>query len=372
MKRESGQERRDVRHAGAADRIYCHRARGEGGGARVGEVDAPFDRGDRAHVLGSGHDAARPDGEHPGAAEVSRVVVIERADGGVGRTAVIIEDQARERVVAKEIEVRVAVERDDVRRGDLARDRVRRGAHVHRGAIEDEAVGRDGGGRNDRAGRGGDEVDGTAVNHRTAGVGGQGVRQVDGATRSGQHETDGGVGAADRIVDDARVERHRVQAIEEVEVARRGRGGATSGQAAAIDGASERVVVIGADEAAADEIKNVGSIREVEALGSAREAQGVDGRGTRGDRRAPGQTHVARRSTATRQVGRRVARPVVAQHHEARADNVGEEIGIVDRPAADDAVGESRAAFEGRGLGADITDTRATEGGVGLQDEGCR
>ena len=369
LERESREERRDVRHAGGGDRIDRHRTRR--GSADIGEVDAPFDRGDRADVLGGGHDAARAEGEHAGAAEAGRMVVIEGTDGGIGRTAEVVEDEALEGVVAEEVEVRVAVERDDVRRGDLAGDGVRRRTHVHRGAIEDEAVGRDRGGRDDRAGRRGEEVDRAAVDHRAAGVGGQGVRQVEGAAGGGEHQADRLVGAGP-VVDDARVQRHRVHTVEEIEVAGGGGRGATGGQAAAVDGRADRVVAVRADEAAADEVEDIRRVREVQALGDAREAQGVDDRGTRGDRRAPGQTHVAGGSAAARQIGRRIAGAVVAQHHEARADDVGQEVRVVDRPAADDAVGESGAAFEGRGLGADIADARAAERGVGLQDEGRR
>ena len=217
LEREPGQERRDVRQAGGSDRIDRDRTRGNA------EVDAPFDHGDRADVLGGGHDAAGPDGEHPGAAETGRMITKERADGGNGRTAVIIEDQAREGVVAEKIKDRAAVERDDVRGGDLAGDRVRRGSHVHCGAIEDEPVGGNGGGGNDRTRRRGDEIDGASVDHRAAGIGGQGVGQIEGAPGGGNHQADRGIGAADWIVDDARIERHGVRTIEEIEVA--GRGG---------------------------------------------------------------------------------------------------------------------------------------------------
>ena len=369
LEREPGQERRDVRHAGGADRIDRHRARR--GSARIGEVDAPFDRGDRADVLGGGHDAARADGEHPGAAESGRMVVVEGADGGIGRTAIVVEDDPLEGVVAEEVEVRVAVERDDVRRGDLAGDRVRSRTHVHRGAVEDEPVGRDRGGGDDRTGRRGEEVDRAAVDDRAAGVGGEGVREIEGAAGGGDHQADRFVGAGP-VVDDARVERHRVRAVEQIEVAGRGGRGATGGQAAAVDGRAERVVTIRADQSAADEIEDVGGVGEIKALGSTRQAQGVDDRGTRGDRRTGGQAHVAGREAAARQIGRRIAGAVVTQHHEARADDIGQEVRVVDRPAADDAVGESGAAFEGRGLGADIADAGTAEGGVRLDDEGRR
>ena len=365
LEREPGEERRDVCQTSARDRIDRHRARGSA------EVDAAFDRGDRADVLGGGHDAARADREHAGAAEAGRMVVIEGTDGGIGRTAVVVEDEALERVVTEQIEVRITVERDDVRRGDLAGDGVRRRSHVHGGPVKDQPVGRDRGGRDDRTGRRGEKVDRAAVDHRTAGVGGRGVGQVVSAAGGGDHEADRLVGA-DAVIDDARVQRHRVLAIEQIEVAGGGGRGAAGGQAATVDGRADRVVVVRADEAAADEVEDVRRVREVQALGDAREAQGVDDRGARGDRRAPGQTHVAGGSAAARQIGRRIAGAVVAQHHEARADDIGQEVGVIDRPAADDAVGESGAAFEGRGLGADIADARAAERGVGLQDEGRR
>ena len=104
----------------------------------------------------------------------------------------------------------------------------------------------------------------------------------------------------------------------------------------------------------------------------ARQAQGVDNRGTRGDRRPTGQTHVAGGEISGRKRGGRVGRAIIAQHHKARAHDVSQEVGIIDGPATDEPVGEAGASFKRRGLDADIAGARTAEGSVGLEDEGRR
>ena len=208
---EARTQRRDVGHA--ADRDGVHGDDPLDGA----EIQTAFDGGDRPHVLAGGEDgagiAAHTERQHAVGAHAGRVIIREGANVRVTRAAEIVEDEAGQGVVAEQVQVGGAVEGDDVRRGDLTGEDVGGRALVDGRAVEDQAVG---GGRDDHAGGGSEQVDRTAVDHGAAGVAGGGVGQVDVAAAGGEHEAHGRSG---RIVHDAGIQRERVRAIEEIEVA---------------------------------------------------------------------------------------------------------------------------------------------------------